>query len=113
MGMKITSRESSGITIMDLSGQLTLGEGDEKLRDAVEKALAAGNKKLLLNMKKVGFMDSSGVGELVGCYTTVSRAGGKLKLYSLNDKVHDLLQITQLISVFETFDDEGSAVKSF
>lgn len=113
MGTKITPRESSGVTVMDIQGQLTLGEGDEKLRDAIESCLADGKKKILLNMKKVNFMDSSGVGELVGCYTTVSRAGGKLKLYNLNDKVHDLLQITQLITVFETFDDEPSALKSY
>ena len=111
--MKITEREAEGITILDIQGQITLGDGDEELKKHIDEAVAAGKTKILLNMKKVKFMDSSGVGELVGCYTSVSRAGGKLKLVNLNEKVHDILQITQLISVFETFDDEGSAFKSY
>jgi len=113
MGMKIQRREAKGVVILDITGQITLGEGDEELKDAIDKLVADGQKKILLNMKKVKFMDSSGVGELVGCYTTLSRAGGKLKLVHLNEKVHDILQITQLISVFETFDDEAKAVASF
>lgn len=113
MGMKIQRREANGVVILDLTGQITLGEGDEELKDAIDKLVADGQKKILLNMKKVKFMDSSGVGELVGCYTTLSRASGKLKLVHLNEKVHDILQITQLISVFETFDDEAKALASF
>ena len=112
-GMKIQRREAKGVVILDITGQITLGEGDEELKDAIDKLVTDGQKKILLNMKKVKFMDSSGVGELVGCYTTLSRAGGKLKLLHLNEKVHDILQITQLISVFESFDDENKAVASF
>lgn len=113
MGIKIKSREANGIAILDLQGVITLGEGDEELKEAIDKSLSEGQKNIILNMKKVSFMDSSGVGELVGCYTSVSRAGGHLKLFNLNDKVHDLLQITQLISVFETFDSEKEALDSF
>lgn len=113
MGIKIEKREVSGVAILDLHGKVTLGDGDEELKDKIDGLVKAGSNKILLNMKKVSFMDSSGVGELVSCYTTVSRSGGKLKLFNLNDKVHDLLQITQLISVFETFDDEAKAIGSF
>ena len=113
MGMKIQRREAGGAVILDIQGQITLGEGDEELKDAIDKLVADGQKRILLNLKKVSFMDSSGVGELVGCYTTVKRGGGKLKLLNLNEKVHDILQITQLISVFETFDNEAKALASY
>ncbi len=113
MGMKIQKREVGDVVILDLKGQITLGAGDEQLKATIDELIAAGKKHLLLNVKKVGFMDSSGVGELVGCFTTVKREGGVLKLVHLSDKVHDILQITQLISVFEIYDDEGIAVKSF
>jgi len=113
MGMKIQKREAGDVVILDLKGQITLGAGDEKLKATIDEIIAAGKKQILLNVKKVSFMDSSGVGELVGCFTTVKREGGVLKLVHLSDKVQDILQITQLISVFEIYEDEAVAVKSF
>ena len=113
MTMKATSRQVNGIMIVDLSGRITLGEGSVILRDTVRDLLGKGNKKILLNLGDVSYIDSSGIGELVSAYTTVRNQGGELKLLNLTKKVHDLLQITKLYTVFDVKDDETSAVKAF
>jgi anti-sigma B factor antagonist len=111
--MKITARNRESVTILDLKGKITIGVGDVALRDAVQDAVAGGARNILINLKEVSTIDSSGVGELVSTYTTVTNRGGKLKLENLPAKVSDILQITQLITVFEVFDDEDEAVWSF
>lgn len=111
--MKINVRKNGGVTILDVSGKVTIGEGDIALRQAVREQLAAGNKHLLVDLSNVSTIDSSGVGELVSSYTTVTQQGGKLKLLNPPQKVGDILQITQLITIFEVFDDEENAVASF
>jgi anti-sigma B factor antagonist len=111
--MKVSTRQVDGVTILDLSGRITLGEGSVQLRDAVRDLLSKGSKKILLNLGDVNYIDSSGIGELVSAYTTVRNQGGDLKLLNLTKKVHDLLQITKLYTVFDIKDDEASAVASF
>lgn len=113
MSMKITTRQVDGVTILDLSGRITLGEGSVMLRDAVRDLLAKGSKQILLNLADVNYIDSSGIGELVSAYTTARNQGGELKLLNLTKKVHDLLQITKLYTVFDVKDDEASAIASF
>jgi anti-sigma B factor antagonist len=113
VSMKIKTRQVDGVTIMDCSGRITLGEGSVQLRDAVRDLLAKGSKQILLNLGDVTYIDSSGIGELVSAYTTVRNQGGDLKLLNLTKKVHDLLQITKLYTVFDVKDDEASAVASF
>ena len=113
MSMKYTTRQVDGVTILDLSGRITLGEGSVTLRDAVKDVLAKGSKSILLNLANVDYIDSSGLGELVSAYTSVKNQGGELKLLHLTDKVHDLLQITKLYTVFEVHDDEPGAIRSF
>ena len=113
MSLKFKTRQVDGITILDLSGRITLGEGSVTLRDAVKDALAKGNTRILLNLADVDYIDSSGIGELVSAYTSVKNAGGELKLLHLTKKVHDLLQITKLYTVFDVSDSETSAVGSF
>ncbi len=113
MSMKIKTRQVDGIAIMDCSGRITLGEGSVQLRDAVRDLLAKGSKQILLNLGDVTYIDSSGIGELVSAFTTVRNQGGDLKLLNLTKKVHDLLQITKLYTVFDVKDDEASAVASF
>jgi anti-sigma B factor antagonist len=113
MSMKLTTREVSGVTIVDLSGKITLGEGGLTLRDEVRKLLAAGQKKIVLNLGEVNYIDSSGLGELVSAYTAVKNAGGELKLLNLTSKVRDLLVITKLVTVFDVKDDEAAAVAAF
>lgn len=113
MSMKITTRQVDGVTILDLSGRITLGEGSVLLRDAVRDLLAKGSKNILLNLGDVNYIDSSGIGELVSAYTTARNQGGELKLLNLTKKVHDLLQITKLYTVFDVKDDEASAIASF
>ena len=113
MSIKISSRQVDGVTILDLSGRITLGEGSVQLRDAVRDLLSKGQKKILLNLADVNYIDSSGIGELVSAFTTVKNQGGELKLLNLTKKVHDLLQITKLYTVFDVQDDETSAVGSF
>jgi len=111
--MKTNVRQVNGVTILDCSGRITLGEGSVILRDAVRDLLAKGNKKILLNLADVTYIDSSGIGEMVSAYTTVRNQGGELKLLNLTKKVHDLLQITKLYTVFDVKDDEAAAVKAF
>ncbi len=113
MTMKTNVRQVNGVTILDCSGRITLGEGSVILRDAVRDLLAKGNKKILLNLGDVTYIDSSGIGEMVSAYTTVRNQGGELKLLNLTKKVHDLLQITKLYTVFDVKDDEAAAVKAF
>jgi anti-sigma B factor antagonist len=113
VSMKIKTRQVDGITVMDCSGRITLGEGSVTLRDAVRDLLSKGSKKILLNLGDVTYIDSSGIGELVSAFTTVKNQGGDLKLLNLTKKVHDLLQITKLYTVFDVKDDEASAVASF
>jgi anti-sigma B factor antagonist len=111
--MKITERHVGEVAILDLEGKITIGKGDVAVRDAVSTALAAGSKKLILNMEKVSTIDSAGVGELVSAYTTVTNRGGKLRLLNLPAKVADILQITQLITVFDVLDNEDEAITTF
>jgi anti-sigma B factor antagonist len=111
--MKSSTRQVDGVTIVDLSGRITLGEGSIVLRDTVRDLIGKGNKKILLNLGDVNYIDSSGIGELVSAFTTVRNQGGELKLLNLTKKVHDLLQITKLYTVFDVKDDETAAVRSF
>ena len=113
MTMKASTRQVSGITIVDMSGRITLGEGSVILRDAIKDLLAKGQKKILLNLGDVSYIDSSGIGELVSAFTSVRNQGGELKLLNLTKKVHDLLQITKLYTVFDIKDEEAGAVQSF
>ncbi|MBB5326752.1 STAS domain-containing protein [Tunturiibacter gelidoferens] len=113
MSMKIKSRHVDGVTILDLSGRITLGEGSVTIRDAVRNVIATGSKKILLNLGDINYIDSSGIGELVSAFTTVRNGGGELKLLNLTKKVHDLLQITKLYTVFDIKDDERSAIAAF
>ncbi|MGV3517009.1 STAS domain-containing protein [Luteitalea sp.] len=111
--MQIEERVVGGVTILDLSGKMTLGEGDELLREKIASLVNAGQKHLLLNLDGVPYIDSAGLGEMVRSYTTVSRQGGKLKLLNLTKRIEDLLSITKLLTVFETFDSEAEAIQSF
>ena len=111
--MKITVRQSGDVTILDLKGKITIGIGDVALRDSIAQQLQEGKRNLVLNTADVSTIDSSGVGELVAAYTTVTNRDGRLKLLKLPPKLQDILQITQLITVFEVFEDEASAIKSF
>ena len=113
MSLKLSTRQVDGITVLDLSGRITLGDGSVKLRDSVRDLLSKGSKLILLNLGDVNYIDSSGIGELVSAYTTVRNQGGELKLLNLTKKVHDLLQITKLYTVFDVKDDEASAIASF
>ncbi len=113
MSMKVSTRQVDGVVVMDLSGRITLGEGSVVLRDAVRELLSKGNKKILANLAEVNYIDSSGIGELVSAFTTVKNQGGELKLLNLTKKVHDLLQITKLYTVFDVKDNEANAIKSF
>jgi anti-sigma B factor antagonist len=113
MSMKVATRQVDGVTILDLSGRITLGEGSVTLRDAVHDATAKGSKHILLNLENISYIDSSGIGELVSAFTSVKNSGGELKLLNLTKKVHDLLQITKLYTVFDIWDNEASAVSAF
>ncbi|HEX6200298.1 MAG TPA: STAS domain-containing protein [Thermoanaerobaculia bacterium] len=111
--MRVNVRQREGVTILDLKGKITIGVGDVALRDAIHEALSAGATRILVNLQDVSTIDSSGVGELVSSYTTVTNRGGKLKLLNLPPKVADILQITQLITVFDVFEDEDEAIRGF
>ncbi|HVT45065.1 MAG TPA: STAS domain-containing protein [Thermoanaerobaculia bacterium] len=111
--MKISNRTVDGVEIVTLQGKITIGAGDSQLREIVSNLLNEGKLKILLDMKGVTTIDSSGIGELVGSYTTVTNRGGKLKLLHLPPKVTDLLQVTQLITVFEVYEDEAEAIQAF
>jgi anti-sigma B factor antagonist len=111
--MKASTRQVDGVTIVDLSGRITLGEGSVVLRDTIKDLLGKGQKKILLNLGDVSYIDSSGIGELVSAFTSVRNQGGELKLLHLTKKVHDLLQITKLYTVFDVKDDEAGAIAAF
>jgi anti-sigma B factor antagonist len=111
--MKASSRQVDDVTIVDLSGSITLGEGSVVLRDTVKELATQGSKNILVNLGEVTYIDSSGLGELVSAYTSVRNAGGDLKLLNLTQKVHDLLQITKLYTVFDIEDDEAAAIAGF
>jgi anti-sigma B factor antagonist len=111
--LNIKERQSGDVTILDLSGKITIGEGSVQLRESVRKLLDDGKKKILLNLGDVSYVDSSGIGELVSSYTTTNNNGGQLKLLNLTKKIQDLLMITKLLTVFETHDNEEAAVASF
>jgi anti-sigma B factor antagonist len=113
MSLKSSTRQIDGITVLDLSGRITLGEGSVVLRDTIREILAKGEKKILLNLGDVTYIDSSGIGELVSAFTAVRKEGGELKLLNLTKKVHDLLQITKLYTVFDVKDDEAAAISSY
>jgi anti-sigma B factor antagonist len=111
--MQISERHVGDVAIIDLSGRLVLGDSDDLLRDKVNSLVQQGEKYILVNLGQVSYMDSSGIGELVGCYTTVTRRGGALKLVGLTKRISDLLAITKLLTVFDTYDTEKEAVASF
>ena len=113
MSIDFSTRQSDDITIVDLKGRITLGEGSVTVRDTVHDLLSKGQKRILLNLGGVNYIDSSGIGELVSAFTAAKKQGGELKLLNLSKKIHDLLQITKLYTVFEGKDDEALAVESF
>src|SRR5205085_6683893 len=111
--MQIGERKSGDVVLLDLKGKVTLGEGDEILKDKINSLMNQGHKKIVLNLADVPYIDSAGLGEIVRTFTTVSRQGGSLKLLNLTKRISDLLAITKLLTVFETFDTETEAVQSF
>ena len=111
--MQIDERAVGEVTILDLKGKITLNEGDEVLKDKINSLIMQGKKKILLNLADVPYIDSAGLGEIVRTYTTVSRQGGQLKLVNLTKRITDLLMITKLLTVFETFEVEQDAIKSY
>jgi anti-sigma B factor antagonist len=111
--MQIEERTVGDVLVLDVKGRITLGEGDELLKDKVNSLLNQGQKKIVLNLAEVPYIDSAGLGEIVRTYTTVSRQGGNLKLLNLTKRITDLLAITKLLTVFETYDSENDAVQSF
>lgn len=113
MSVKLSTRVVGDVTVVDAAGRITLGEGASALRDLIRDLTSSGNKKILLNLADVSFIDSSGIGEMVSGFTTVSNHGGQLKLLNLTKRVQDLLQITKLYTVFDVFNDEAAAIRSF
>ncbi|HVT46883.1 MAG TPA: STAS domain-containing protein [Vicinamibacterales bacterium] len=111
--MQIDERVVGDVTILDLKGKVTLGEGDEALKDKINSLVLQNRRRILLNLAEVPYIDSAGLGEIVRTYTTVSRQGGQLKLVNLTKRITDLLSITKLLTVFETFDSEADALKTF
>jgi anti-sigma B factor antagonist len=111
--MQISERAVGDVMVLDMKGKVTLGEGDELLKDKVNSLVNQGHRKIILNLADVPYIDSAGLGEIVRTYTTVSRQGGSLKLLNLTKRITDLLSITKLLTVFETFDSESEAVRSF
>ena len=111
--MEIEQRPSGDVMILDLRGKLTIGSGDELLKDKINSLVQQGQKKLLLNLADVPYVDSAGLGAIVSSYTTVSRDGGSLKLLGLTSRIKDLLAITKLLTVFDTYESESDAVASF
>ena len=111
--MQIEERVVNEVTILDLKGKITLGEGDEALKDKINSLILQNRKRILLNLEDVPYIDSAGLGEIVRTYTTVSRQGGQLKLVNLTKRITDLLSITKLLTVFETFETEPEALKSY
>ena len=113
MSLKLSVRQVGDVAVIDATGRMTLGEGSSDFRDKIKELTAAGNKKILVNLADVNYIDSSGIGELVSAYTTITNTGGHLKLLGLTHRVKDLLQITKLYTVFDVHEDEAHAVRSF
>jgi anti-sigma B factor antagonist len=113
MSVKATVRKTGDVTIVDLAGRITLGEGSGLVRSTIKDLVTGGQKNILVNLREVSYIDSAGLGELVGAYATVTHAGGSIKLLHPQAKVHDLLQVTKLYTVFVAFDDENEALRSF
>ena len=111
--MEISERTVGALTILDLSGKLTIGDGAQLLKDKSESLVFQGRKQVIVNLAAVPYIDSGGLGQLVACYTTLARAGGRLTLLNVNTRNHDLLSITKLVSVFETYDTERDAIESY
>jgi anti-sigma B factor antagonist len=111
--MQIEERVVDDVTILDLKGKMTLGEGDELLKDKIASLVGQGKKKILLNLEAVPYIDSAGLGEIVRTYTSISRQNGRLKLLNVSKRIQDLLVITKLITIFDSYDGEAEAVKSF
>jgi anti-sigma B factor antagonist len=111
--MQIDERVIDDVTILDLKGKMTLGEGDELLKDKINSLASQGHKKLVLNLEGVPYIDSAGLGEIVRTYTSISRQGGKLKLLNVSKRIYDLLVITKLVTIFDSYEDEQEAVRSF
>jgi len=111
--MQIDERVVDDVTILDLKGKMTLGEGDELLKDKINSLASQGHKKLVLNLEGVPYIDSAGLGEIVRTYTSISRQGGKLKLLNVSKRIYDLLVITKLVTIFDSYEDEQEAVRSF
>ncbi|HEX8181029.1 MAG TPA: STAS domain-containing protein [Pyrinomonadaceae bacterium] len=111
--LNISERQAGDVTVLDLSGKITIGEGSVSLRSAIRRLIEEGKKKILLNLGQVGYVDSSGIGELVSSFTTINREGGQLKIVNLTQKIQDLLAITKLLTVFDVYDDEATALNSF
>ena len=111
--MEITERTIAAVTILDLSGRLTIGEGAQMLKDKSESLVFQGRSQVIVNLAAVPYIDSGGLGQLVACYTTIAKAGGRLKLLNVGTRNHDLLSITKLVSVFDTFDSEKEAIESY
>jgi len=113
VALAIASREVDGVVVLDLSGRITLGEGSVQLRDSIRDLIGKGQTRILLDLGDVNYIDSSGLGELVSAYTSARNQGATVKLLKLTKKVHDLLQLTKLYTVFDIYDDEASAIASF
>jgi anti-sigma B factor antagonist len=113
MSVKLNTRQVGDVNVIDVAGRITLGEGSSALRDMIREMVGKNQKKILLNLGDVSYIDSSGIGELVSGFTTVTNQGGQLKLLNLNKRVKDLLQITKLLTVFDVHEDEAAAVRSF
>ena len=113
MSLKLNTRFAGDVAVIDVSGRITLGEGSSAIRDAMRDLTTKGNKKILLNLSEVSYIDSTGIGELVAGFTSVANAGGTVKLLGLSKRVKDILLITKLYTVFEVHEDEAHAVQSF
>jgi anti-sigma B factor antagonist len=111
--MQIAERSAGNVKVLDLSGQITFTQGDQLFKDKIHSLVHQGHKNILVNMANVNHVDSAGLGELVGAYTTVTKAGGSMKLVGLTKRLHDLLAITKLLTIFDTFDTEQDALKQF
>ena len=111
--LEVKERQAGDVTVLDMKGAVRIGEGSIELRDAIRRLAGEGKKKVLLNLAGVNYVDSSGIGELIANYTTISRQGGQLKLLNLTDRIQNLLVITKLLTVFDAFDNEAEALKSF
>lgn len=111
--LNINERQAGDVTVLDMSGKITIGEGSVSLRTAIRRLLEEGKKRILLNLAGVSYIDSSGIGELVSSYTAINKEGGQLKLLNLTQKIKDLLTITKLLTVFDVYDSEAEALNSF